>query len=126
MDRTTQSLRMAALAASALVAIAAAPRPAAAADDGASDCSRWAQFTGTDYQNSEPADPGCTNHRNLERMIEDPHDLDRGRALGPGDAARESLAVKTYEEGKVRFAPTEGGASGLVLTPGSPAQGGSQ
>ena len=96
--------------------------PATAADD-SDTCSRWAQFTGTDFDNREPTDLGCTNRRNLEHMVEDPNDLDRGRKLGPADAARESLAVRTYEEGKVKFAPSEGGASGLVLTPMSPSQG---
>src|SRR5512135_966480 len=115
MTQVTRSLRMTAPAASALLLAVLAAQPAAAGSNSPS-CTHWAEFTGTDFSNSEPTDLGCTNRRNLEHMVEDPNDLDHGRKLGPADAERESLAVRTYEQGKVRFAPTEGGASGLVLT----------
>ena len=112
MTRLSRSLHTAACAAGALVLLASTA--ADAGDGGAPGCTQWAELSGTDHSNSEPTDLGCTNRSNLERMVEDPHDLDRGRKLGPADGERESLAIRNYEQGKVKFVSTDNNASGLV------------
>ncbi len=124
MTRMPLSVQSAMCAVGTVLLLASAPRATAADADTAPTCSHWVELAGTDYSARAPADLGCTNRQNLEHMVEDPNDLVRGRHLGPADAARESLAVRNYEDGKVKFAPSGGGSNSVVLAPVSPSQGG--
>jgi hypothetical protein len=106
--------------AAALVALAACegePAPPAAADGA---CPPWVEFPQDAHSNAEDPYLGCVNHANLEHMVARPTDLAEGRPTGPADAARTSLGVKTYEEGKIKGfeSPSVQGPS-IVLPGGS-------
>ena len=90
----------------------------------ANACPAWVEYPAGSGSNAGSAYLGCVNALNLRHMVEDPNDLRHGRALGPADGERQALAVKNYEEDKVKqsgdletshtiFMPvTTGGTSG--------------
>lgn len=85
-----------------------------------SPCPPWVEYPSDPHSNDNSPYLGCTNRANLEQMVDDKHDLTKGRALGPANGERESNAVKAYEEGKTKTTST--GASGpapAILLPGS-------
>ena len=88
-------------------------------------CRPWVNSDGG-HANSETPELGCTNRRNLEHMLDDPHDLEHGRELGPADAARESMAIQNYEAGKVKETGAGAAAPGALLIPTTTPQGNAQ
>jgi hypothetical protein len=88
-------------------------------------CAPWID-SGGGHDNAESVNLGCTNRNNLRGMVEDKHDLDHGRTLGPADAERESQAVKRYEEGSVKEATPASSSPGALLIPTASPQGSPQ
>jgi type IV pilus biogenesis protein CpaD/CtpE len=84
-------------------------------------CTPWAN-SGGDHSNAETAGLGCSNHHNLEGMLDSKGDLERGRELGPGDANRERLAITNYEEGKVKDSSAGATTPGALLIPTAKSQ----
>ena len=111
------------LAIPALFLILAACAEQARAEPASTPCPPWVASSASEHSNAEAEDLGCTNRRNLEQMVERKHDLVRGRPLGPADAERESLAVKNYEEGKVKEQTTGSASQGVSILTSEPAQG---
>jgi len=50
---------------------------------------------------------GCSNTNNLAHMLDDPRDLQRGRALTPGDGEMLGLGIRRYRTNKVEEIDTE-------------------
>jgi hypothetical protein len=116
-----RSLKMLALAAAniALVALGGCagdePKPVPAS---ANACPSWADSPADSHTNAGSDYLGCANALNLRHMVEDPNDLKQGRDLGPADGARQTKAVKNYEDGKVKTS-SGSGESGTKFTPNS-------
>jgi hypothetical protein len=62
---------------------------------------------------------GCWNGANLSKMVADPHDLVKGKPLGPANGARESLAVEAYQRGQTKPSPDQGTGRQPILTIGA-------
>lgn len=62
---------------------------------------------------------GCVNQANLRAMIDNPADLENGRALGPASGERESLGVEAYNHGKVESPKSGGSAVPTIVLPTS-------
>jgi type IV pilus biogenesis protein CpaD/CtpE len=75
----------------------AAP-PAALA---AGPCPSWVAYPADRHGNAGSPYLGCVNAVNLQSMVDDPRDLERGRTLGPANGERESLGVGTYQRGRM-------------------------
>lgn len=69
-------------------------------------CPDWSKPSGFDPGNTEASNFGCATATNLARMVADPADLVRGRALGPADGVREADAYRRYREGDVHALQT--------------------
>jgi pilus assembly protein CpaD len=63
-------------------------------------CANWSKPAHLDYGNTTMSNLGCSNNAAFGRMVAEPRDLVRGRAIGPADADRSAAAVKRYREGK--------------------------
>ncbi len=77
----------------------AAPPPAPTAEQ---PCPPWVKFPTDHHSNADSLYLGCANTANLRAMVADPADLEHGRPLGPADGNRETRAVETYQQGKVK------------------------
>ncbi|HXJ00515.1 MAG TPA: CpaD family pilus assembly lipoprotein [Micropepsaceae bacterium] len=82
-------------------------------------CPAWADFPADRYSNVETAYLGCSVGFNLKTMVDDPHDLESGRTLGPADGARESIAVGQYEAGQTKPLPATGSPTPTFVFSGS-------
>jgi len=58
-------------------------------------------------------------------MVENPGDLDHGRALGPANGDREILGLDAYTQGKDKASPAAGAPVPAIVIP-PPAQGATQ
>jgi len=65
-------------------------------------CPPWVEFPTDHHSNADSPYLGCTSAANLRAMVADPADLERGKPLGPADGNRETRAVETYQQGKVK------------------------
>jgi type IV pilus biogenesis protein CpaD/CtpE len=65
-------------------------------------CPQWVEFPVDHHSNAGSPYLGCTNANNLQTMVDEPGDLDRGRELGAADGERATLAVEAYEQGKIK------------------------
>jgi hypothetical protein len=90
----------------------------------ANPCPPWVEFPADRHSNQEAAYLGCSNDVNLRASVEDPRDLEGGRALGPGNGLRESLAVGQYESGQTKPLQSNGPPTPTIVFSGS--QGGAQ
>ena len=68
----------------------------------AQPCPPWTLFPADPNSNADSPYLGCTVAVNLRAAAARPADLERGRPLGPADGQRETLAVETYQQGKVK------------------------
>jgi type IV pilus biogenesis protein CpaD/CtpE len=68
----------------------------------AQPCPPWVLYPANPYSNANSPYLGCTVAVNMRANAERPADLDRGRPLGPADGQRETLAVETYQQGKIK------------------------
>jgi hypothetical protein len=82
-------------------------------------CPPWVEFPADPYSNVEPAYLGCSNDINLRTTLEDARDRERGRALGPTNGNRESLAVGRYETGQTKPLPSNGSPTPTIVFSGS-------
>lgn len=101
------------LAAGACAAKHATLPPSAASDS----CASWTPSTG--HSNAESLGLGCANALNLKNMVADPNDLKVGKVLGPGDGAREALAVEAYKQGKVKELKPYGASTSTMSVGGN-------
>ncbi len=86
-------------------------------------CPPWVLFPADRYSNADSPYLGCTLAVNLRANIGNPADLARGRPLRPADGQRETLAVETYQQGKIKpFGG--GGTTGSVTTTTTSSPGG--
>ncbi|HMR30461.1 MAG TPA: CpaD family pilus assembly lipoprotein [Geminicoccaceae bacterium] len=67
-----------------------------------SGCPDWSRDPADTALNYPLGNQGCATLATLARMVADPADLARGRALGPADAVREAEAVVRYRTDKVK------------------------
>ncbi len=63
-------------------------------------CGRWTESITSDADNSDHPDFGCASQTNLAAMIDDPVDLLRPRAMGPGDRLRRDSVHEKYRGGE--------------------------
>lgn len=80
-------------------------------------CPAWVEW-GL-HSNAATPDPGCLNRQNLTKMVAQPSDLKAGRAIGPADGARETLAVTAYQQGKVKPFSSEQSMVPAIVVPGA-------
>jgi type IV pilus biogenesis protein CpaD/CtpE len=80
----------------------ALPPPEATA---ANPCPAWVEFPIDRHSNAETAYLGCSNDLNLRATLDDPADLQRGRALAPANGAHASIAVGEYQSGQLKPLP---------------------
>jgi type IV pilus biogenesis protein CpaD/CtpE len=71
----------------------------------AQPCPQWVLFPPDYNSNAESPYLGCTVALNLSVNAANRADLERGRPLGPAEGQRETLAVETYQQGKVKPFP---------------------
>ena len=71
-------------------------------------CPAWVEFPADRHSNAENPYLGCSNALNLRATVEDVEDLERGRALGPANGARASIAVGEYQSGLSKALPANG------------------
>jgi hypothetical protein len=123
--RTLSRTALAALGAGLLLGTAGCadrppPLPAPMVQGG---CPSWVAFPADRHSNADSPSLGCASNANLRAMLEDPADLERGRPFGPADAARETLAIEAYQQGKIAGASgsSTGGSTGSTpaTSPGS-------
>ena len=82
----------------------------------ASPCRSWVQSNPFPQGNVEPVSLGCNTEINLRATLEQPQDIERGRALAPADGARESRVLDSYESGpRSPFGAAGSAAPTLVL-----------
>lgn len=65
------------------------------------DCPDWSKPHGTDYQNSLSANFGCASATNLAMMVDNPHDLEQGRAPGANRAHQGVMSVDRFRAGEI-------------------------
>lgn len=103
---------LAALAALPLAAACTTPEQTAhlrtASPAGA--CQPWPDIQ--DLGMSGPGLLGCATRENLAAMVEDPRDLEQGRALAPADGAHAAAAIERYRTDKVKPFPSETATGG--------------
>jgi type IV pilus biogenesis protein CpaD/CtpE len=87
-------------------------------------CPPWVEFPADTHDNGDSTYLGCVNAANLKNMVDDPNDLDHGRALGPANGEREILGMDAYSHGKNKTAGPGPAAPAIVIPP--PAQGATQ
>lgn len=68
-------------------------------------CPDWSKPQSADFGNTVDSNFGCASAYDLGQMVADPHDLLRGRDLGPGDAAEQEVGIDKYEQGQVSATP---------------------
>jgi type IV pilus biogenesis protein CpaD/CtpE len=81
----------------------------------AQPCPPYVLFPAALYSEADSPYIGCTVAVNLRTQAERPADLDHGRPLGPADGQRETLAVETYQQGKIKAFPA---GSSTTIAPG--------
>ena len=64
-------------------------------------CPDWRKPTSADSDNLPHSNFRCADAVNLSRMVADPADLVRGRALAPADGAQTVLGIQRYRAGEV-------------------------
>jgi type IV pilus biogenesis protein CpaD/CtpE len=94
----------------------APPLPAPTAEQ---PCPQWVTWPTDEHSNADPAYPGCNVAANLRAMIAESTDLWRGRPSGPADGERESRAVESYQQGKVKAFEGTGALTPAIAMPGS-------
>jgi type IV pilus biogenesis protein CpaD/CtpE len=88
-------------------------------------CPSWVEFPAATHSNLDSVYLGCTNHVNIQAMVERPADFEHGRPLGPAGGERESLAVETYNHGKTKLSKdTSSSATPTVIMPAAAGEGG--
>lgn len=85
----------------------------------ASPCPAWVDYPADLHSNEGSPYLGCVNQANLEQMLADKHDLKKGRALAPGDGARDAKAIQDYKDGKVKTSTGSGATGAALLFPGT-------
>jgi type IV pilus biogenesis protein CpaD/CtpE len=85
-----------------------------------SPCPHWWEYPADPHDNSDSPFLGCIAAVNLRAMVANPADLRRGRSLGPADGDRESQAIETYQQGKIK--PLAGSGSSSMSSSGGGAQ----
>jgi Pilus biogenesis CpaD protein (pilus_cpaD) len=63
-------------------------------------CPNWESHTSDGFNNAFAPQFGCADMYNLGKMIAEPKDLMRGRALGNADAASGVLGIERYRSDK--------------------------
>ena len=81
------------------------------------ECPGWDDIQQNYLSNGPTMQLGCTNTRNLQLMVEDPHDLIVGRSLDPADGTREAGAVTRYQADKVK--PLSGTTTSSISATGA-------
>jgi pilus biogenesis lipoprotein CpaD len=66
------------------------------------DCPDWSRDPAETTLNLPLSNLGCATLTNLGRMVADPADLARGRAMGPADGVREAEAIVRYRTDKTK------------------------
>ncbi|HEY2616165.1 MAG TPA: CpaD family pilus assembly lipoprotein [Acetobacteraceae bacterium] len=74
-------------------------------------CPVWVLFPPSYFSNADSPYLGCTIAVNLRANVANPADLEIGRPLGPADGQRETLAVETYQQGKIKPLPASSSTS---------------
>ena len=95
--------------------------PPVAAAVAAGSCPSWTSYPLDHHSNAESPYLGCVNAVNLRNMVVDPHDLEHGRTLEPGNGERETLGVEAYQRAKM---PPFAAANAPRPTISMPSQGG--
>ena len=85
----------------------------------ASPCPAWVDYPADIHSNDGSPYLGCVNKANLDQMLADKHDLEKGRALAPANGARQAKAIKDYEEGKSKSSTGSGTSGAALLLQGS-------
>lgn len=65
------------------------------------DCPNWNKPHGTDYKNSLGPNFGCSTAQNLALMVDNPHDLERGRTASHARSDQGVLAQQRYRSGEI-------------------------
>lgn len=65
-------------------------------------CPDWRKPAYPDYKNTASSNFGCATATNLGAMIANPRDLVEGQEFSGPDAERASLAVRNYQQNKVK------------------------
>ena len=74
-------------------------------------CPQWTDFPADHHGNADSPYLGCSAAANLQATVANQADIEHGRPTGPANGERQTLAVESYQEGKIK--PFEGtGASG--------------
>jgi type IV pilus biogenesis protein CpaD/CtpE len=78
-------------------------------------CPPWVELPSDPYSNVETAYLGCSVDLNVSNSLEDRRDQERGRALGPTNGNRESLAAGRYETGQAKPLPSTGSPTPTIV-----------
>lgn len=65
------------------------------------DCPNWDKPHGTDYHNSLGVNFGCATAQNLALMVDNPHDLEKGRSPSMARADQPVAAQMRYRSGEI-------------------------
>jgi len=90
------------------------PKPTAA-----NPCPPWLEFPADKHSNVETAYLGCSNDANLKATVEDAADLQKGRALGPSNGAREAQTQDQYIAGQRKPLLSAGAQTPSIIFSGS-------
>lgn len=80
------------------------------------NCPDWSKPQSADFGNTMDSNFGCANAYDLGQMVANPHDLLRGRNLGPGDAAEQEVGIDKYEQGQAGAASATTTTTGTTMT----------
>ena len=81
-------------------------------------CPPWVEFPADRHSNAETLYLGCSIAANLRATVENPEDLQHGRALAPANGARASIGAGQYETGQVRPLPSGGPPTPTIVLSG--------
>ncbi len=84
----------------------------------AQPCPSWIMYPPNPYSNADSPYLGCTTAVNLSANVARSSDLAVGRPLGSADGQRETLAVETYQQGKIKPFPSTTFATTSSITGG--------
>ncbi len=79
------------------------------------DCPDWSKPVSAGFTNTVDSNYGCATAYDLGQMVADPHDLLRGRTLGPADAADGVNGITAYRKGDVRLGGQTSAGGGLTM-----------
>lgn len=88
-------------------------------------CPDWSADPRRGYDNQPSSNWGCATAINFGIMLADPHDLIRGKALGPADGERLAKAIERYRTDKTTPLTNEN-ATSISPQPASAASSGGE